>query len=94
MPVPTRFASMPVIRFSWNPQLIEVRREACPRARWDKTARAWTMTTVEAEAFLAASHKRLEFGRSNSQIAIDDEQWLIGFVQGAPMKLAKSGRPG
>ena len=92
MPVSTRFASMPVIRFSWNPQLVEVRREACPRARWDKTARVWTMTTVEAEAFLIASHKRLEFGRSNSQIAIDDEQWLIGFVQGAPMKLEKSAR--
>jgi hypothetical protein len=80
---------MPVIRFAWNPQLVDVRREACPRARWDKATRAWTMTIVEAEAFLAASHARLDFGRSSSQIAIDDEQWLIGFVRGAPMKLEK-----
>jgi hypothetical protein len=81
---------MPVIRFAWDPQLVDVRRQACPRARWDKAARAWTMTAVEAETFLAASHERLELGRSNSQIAIDDEQWIIGFVRGAPMRIEKT----
>jgi hypothetical protein len=37
-----------------------------------------------------ASHERLELGRSNSQIAIDDEQWIIGFVRGAPMRIEKT----
>jgi hypothetical protein len=32
------------------------------------------MTATEAEAFLVASHARLDFGRSSLQIAIDDEQ--------------------
>jgi hypothetical protein len=80
---------MPVIRFAWDPQLVDIRRQACPKARWNKATRAWTMTTVEAEAFLAASHRRLEFGRSNSQITVDDEHWVIGFVQGASMKIEK-----
>jgi hypothetical protein len=44
------------------------------------------MTAVEAEAFLATSHPRLDFGRGSSQITIDDEQWIIGFARGAPMK--------
>jgi hypothetical protein len=48
------------------------------------------MTAMEAETFLAASHERLELGRSNSQIAIDDEQWIIGFVRGAPMRIEKT----
>jgi hypothetical protein len=52
-------------------------------------ADAWTMTAVEAEAFLAASHARLDFGRSSSQITIGDEQWVIGFVRGAPMRVER-----
>ena len=47
---------MPVVRFAWNPQLLAVRREACPRARWNNQARAWTMTATEAEAFVVAGH--------------------------------------
>jgi hypothetical protein len=81
---------MPVVRFQWNPQLVDVRREVCPRARWDKATRAWTMTAEEAAAFLAAGHSRLEYARQRGQIAIDDAEWLIGFVRGAP-KLANAG---
>jgi hypothetical protein len=77
---------MPVVRFAWSPQLVDVRREACPRARWDKTARAWTMTAAEAETFLAAGHARLELCRSAGEIAIDGNLWLVGFVRGAPYR--------
>jgi hypothetical protein len=80
---------MPVVRFTWDPQLVDVRRQSCPRARWDKSTRAWLMTATEAEAFLAASHARLDFGCSSSQITIDDEQWVIGFVRGAPMRVER-----
>jgi hypothetical protein len=82
---------MPVVRFQWDAQLVKVRREVCPRARWDKAARAWTMTADEAAAFLAAGHSRLAYARDSGQIAIDGEHWLIGFVQGAPSRLAKAG---
>ena len=51
---------MPVVRFSWNPQLVDVRREACPRARWNSQTRAWMMTATEAEAFVTAGHHRLD----------------------------------
>jgi hypothetical protein len=81
---------MPVVRFQWDAQLVIVRREVCPRAQWDKATRAWTMTAEEAAAFLAAGHARLEYARRSGQIAIDDADWLIGFVQGAP-RLANAG---
>ncbi len=82
---------MPVVRFHWDAQLVSVRREVCPQARWDKAARAWTMTVDEAAAFLAAGHARLECARGTGQIAIDEEHWLVGFVQGAPSRLRKVG---
>jgi hypothetical protein len=52
------------------------------------------MTDREAEAFLAASHARLDFVRASAEIAIDDEGWVVGFVLGAPRRLApaSSGR--
>jgi hypothetical protein len=81
---------MPVICFAWDPRLVDVRRQACPKARWDKAARAWTMTAVEAETFLAASHERLQSGRTKSQIAIDDEQLTAGLVRGASIKIKKA----
>jgi hypothetical protein len=56
-----------------------------------KATRAWTMTADEAAAFLAAGHAQLAFVRDSGQIAIDSEQWLIGFVQGAPSKVPKAG---
>ena len=82
---------MPVVRFQWDAQLMSVRREVCPRARWDKAARSWTMTADEAATFLAAGHTRLEYARDSGQIVDDDERWLIGFVSGAPRKLEKGG---
>jgi hypothetical protein len=30
---------MPIVRLSWNPQLVDVRRQSCPRPRWDKPRR-------------------------------------------------------
>jgi hypothetical protein len=48
------------------------------------------MTVDEAATFLAAGHARLEYARDSGQIVIDGERWLIGFVRGAPSKLAKS----
>jgi hypothetical protein len=90
---PRQNHDMPVVRFHWDAQLVSVRREVCPRAKWDKAARAWTMTPDEAAAFLAAGHARLSFARDTGQIAIDSEHWLIGFVQGAPSRLTKTGSP-
>jgi hypothetical protein len=75
---------MVTVRFAWSPQLIDVRREQCPRAKWDRTARAWTMTEAEAERFLQASHNRLNLIRDHGEIHIDEACWIIGFVQGAP----------
>ena len=49
---------MPIVRFAWNPVLIEIRRECCPRARWDAARRAWMMTPDEAEAFMARAAER------------------------------------
>lgn len=79
---------MPTVQFKWDPQLIDVRRVACPRARWDAARHAWRMTEREAQAFVAASHQRLDFVRSSAEIVIDSERWIIGFVQGAPCRLA------
>jgi hypothetical protein len=81
---------MPIVRFQWDTQLVDVRRQVCPRARWDKLARAWTMTAAEAEVFIAAAHARLEFARCSSQIAVDGEHWNVGFVQGAPKRISSS----
>ena len=81
---------MPVVRFAWNPQLVDVRRAACPRARWNSQTRAWMMTATEAEAFVTAGHHRLEYCRMASEIVVDGEKWLVGFVQGAPRKAAQN----
>jgi hypothetical protein len=78
---------MPVIRFAWSPQLVDVRREAYPRARWNKSARAWSMTDGDAQIFIQAAHARLEFCKSQGEIAVDDDRWLIGCVRGAPSRL-------
>jgi hypothetical protein len=77
---------MAEVRFAWSPQLVDVRRQACPRARWNAQQRAWTMTDADGEAFLAAGHAQLTYTRTNFEIAIDGERWVIGFVQGAPFR--------
>ena len=77
---------MPFVRFAWSPQLVAVRREACPRARWLARERAWSMSADEAATFLAAAHARLDFVRSHTEIAIDDARWVIGFARDAPYR--------
>jgi len=50
------------------------------------------MTPAEVESFLALSHARLAFVRSHTEVAIDGERWLVGFVQGAPCRQAMATR--
>lgn len=76
---------MPVVRFQWDARLVGVRQEVCPRARWDRAGKVWQMTDEEASAFLKAGHSRLDFCRSQGRIAIDGKEWVVGFVQGAPL---------
>jgi hypothetical protein len=78
---------MSVVRFPWNAQLIGLRREAAPHARWDKNTRSWTMAADEAKAFLAASHARLDFARTSSEVTVDGTVWIIGFKSGAPYRI-------
>jgi hypothetical protein len=73
---------MPIVRFRWDTQMVDVRRQVCPQAKWDKQARAWTMTRAEAEAFIAAVHRRLDFAKYSCEIAVDGERWSVGFIQG------------
>jgi hypothetical protein len=75
------------IRFAWNPVLVEVRREVCPRAQWRKADRRWIMSDAEAEMFLHAAQARLDFQRSQAQIHVDEVTWLVGFVRGAPCRV-------
>ena len=72
------------IRFVWSPLLVELRRELCPAARWDRKGRQWIMTDGDAQTFLRAAHARLSFGCSSARIEVNHVVWLIGFVQGAP----------
>jgi hypothetical protein len=74
---------MPSVSFPFDAQVVSVRREACPRARWNRARRVWTMTRTEAEAFFAASHTRMDLCRSTARIAIDDELWLARFAKNA-----------
>ncbi len=79
---------MPTVRFQWDAAIIDVRRQVCPQARWDKRTRAWLMTAADADAFLAAVHARQNFARRSSQIAVDDERWMVGFIHGGtPQKV-------
>ena len=78
---------MPSIRFVWNPILVDLRREVCPGARWQKQGRQWIMSDAEAQGFLRAAQARLEFQRAHAHIRVDDVTWVIGFVSGAPFPL-------
>jgi hypothetical protein len=77
---------MASVRFRFDAQLVSVRREVCPRARWDKAIQTWVMTGEEAQAFLAAGHARLAYCRTTAMIVIDDQRWLVGFAEGAPKR--------
>ncbi len=83
---------MPVVSFPWDAQLVSIRREAVPRARWDKAAHAWSMTETEAETFLEAAQARMYFGRVKCTVTVDDVVWVLGFAQGTPYRLVETGR--
>jgi hypothetical protein len=78
---------MASIRFAWNPVLVEVRREVCPRAQWQKAARRWIMSDADAEMFLRVAQARLDFQRSQAEIHVDEVTWIVGFVRGAPYRV-------
>jgi hypothetical protein len=80
---------MPTIRFAWNP-LVDLRREVCPGARWQKQGRCWMMSDAEAQRFVRAAQARLDFQRSQAQLRIDDIPWVFGFARGAPYPLSTS----
>lgn len=77
---------MPTVRFPWDAQLVNVRREACPQARWDKVTRAWVMSAADAEAFLQAAQARMYFGRLTCTVDIDGVMWVVGFERGTPYR--------
>jgi len=59
---------MPAIRFAWNPLLVDLRREVCPGARWQRQGRCWMMSDAEAQRFVHAAQARLDFHRSQAQV--------------------------
>ena len=81
---------MPSVRFEWNPTLVDLRREVCPGARWQKQGRQWIMSETEAKQFLQAAHTRLGFQRWQARILIEDTTWIVGFVRNAPFRLPNS----
>lgn len=46
------------------------------------------MNESDAEHFVTAAHKRLDAHREMAVIAVGDARWVVGFVQGAPYRLA------
>jgi hypothetical protein len=79
---------VPTVRFTWSPVLVDLRREVCPAARWQKQGRQWLMSDAEVRAFVNAAHCRLDFQRTHAQILVDGVTWVIGFVRGAPYRLS------
>jgi hypothetical protein len=77
---------MTIVRFPWNPTLVDVRREVCPSARFEKGRRQWIMNEADANRFLQAAHSRLEYTKCQARVMVDDHMWVIGFVQGAPFR--------
>ena len=77
---------MPVVRFPWDAQLMSIRREAVPRARWDKAGRAWSMTAAEADVFLQAVQARMALARMHCTVTVDRTVWVLGFVENAPYR--------
>jgi hypothetical protein len=78
---------MASVWFSWSPLLVEIRREICPGARWQKEGRRWIMSETDAQAFLCAAQACLDVQRSHKQIRVDDTVWVVGFARGAPYQL-------
>ena len=78
---------MPSVRFEWNPTLVNLRRELCPGARWQRQGRQWIMSEAEAKQFLQAAHARLDYQKWQARIRIEDITWVVGFVRDAPFRL-------
>jgi hypothetical protein len=78
---------MPIVKFPWDAQLISLRRDVCPRARWEKTSRVWVMTDAEAETFLQAAQAWMCFARVKCTITVDDTVWVLGFAKDTPYRL-------
>jgi hypothetical protein len=78
---------MPLVRFAWNPMLVDLRREVCPSARWEKHGRHWVMSATDVQAFVRAAQARLDVQRSQAQISVDGVVWVVGFARGAPCPL-------
>jgi hypothetical protein len=83
---------MPMVKFPWDAQLISVRRDVCPRARWEKRSRVWVMTDPEAETFLQAAQARMNFARVTCTVTVDDTVWVLGFAKDTPYRL-NAGQP-
>jgi len=77
---------VPEVHFCWNPLLVDLRREVCPAARWEKNKQRWFMNDAEAGTFLRAAHARLDLAKSKAEIDVDNVRWVVGFVQGAPYR--------
>jgi hypothetical protein len=70
-----------------EPALVELRRQVCPNARWQKHRREWLMQDNEAQSFMRAAQAALEYQKWHTQITVDDTVWIVGFVQAAPYRL-------
>ena len=79
---------MATVEFAWSPILVGLRREVCPNARWNARGRQWFMSDDDAQRFVQAAHRRLNFVKGQAQINIDGVVWMIGFVRGAPYRVA------
>jgi hypothetical protein len=75
------------VRFAWSPLLVDLRREVCPKAQWQKQGRQWLMSDSDATNFVGAAQARLDYSRSQAEIRIDGTTWVVGFVRGAPYRL-------
>jgi hypothetical protein len=78
---------MPIVKFRWDAQLMSLRREVCPHARWEKATHTWLMTDLDAEIFLQAAQAWMYDARSQCTITVDRAVWVLGFVQGTPYRL-------
>ena len=77
---------MPMVKFAWDAQLISIRRDVCPRARWQRALRVWEMTDPDAEIFLQAAQARMYFARVSCTVTVDDTVWVLGFATDAPYR--------
>jgi hypothetical protein len=78
---------MPTVKFQWDAQVISLRRDVCPHARWEKSSRVWVMTDPEAETFLQAAQARMYFARVSCTVTVNDTVWVLGFAKDTPYRL-------